>query len=95
MDLTKNFKTFLDKNKWLRFKLVFIDCGIEKVLENTIPCVWSRLSKGGILILDHYNHPASPTESDILEKYIGNNKIQQLDFVRQPTGFVQKNRFND
>ena len=39
----------------MRFKLVFIDCGIEKVLINTLPHVWSRLVKGGILILDHYN----------------------------------------
>ena len=90
MDLTKNFKDFLNKNKWLRFKLVFIDCGIEKVLKNTIPYVWSRMVKDGIIILDHYNAPWSPTESDILDKYIGKNKIQQLDFVRQPTAFVQK-----
>ena len=92
MDLSCKFKPFLTKNKWMRFKLVFIDCGIEKVLINTLPHVWSRLVKGGILILDHYNAPFSPTESDIVEKYVGQNKIQQLSFVRQPTAFVVKKK---
>ena len=32
MDLSSKFKPFLMRNKWMRFKLVFIDCGIEKFL---------------------------------------------------------------
>ena len=94
MDLSSKFEPFLMRNKWMRFKLVFIDCGIEKVLINTLPHVWSRLVKGGILILDHYNASFSPTESDILEKYVGQNKIQQLSFVRQPTAYVVKKKID-
>lgn len=90
LDLTSEFEKFLKKNNWLRFKLAFIDCGIEKVLINTLPHVWSRLVNGGILILDHYNAPFSPMESDILERYVGKNKVQQLSFVRQPTAYVIK-----
>ena len=92
MDLTKKFEPFIKNNKWLRFKLAFIDCGTEKVLEITLPHIWSRLVQGGILILDHYNNPASPTESGILEKYIGHNKIHQLSYVRQPTAYVVKKK---
>ena len=92
MDLTKKFEPFIKNNKWLRFKLAFIDCGTEKVLESTLPHIWSRLVQGGILILDHYNNPASPTESGILEKYIGHNKIHQLSYVRQPTAYVVKKK---
>ena len=92
MDLTKKFEPFINKNKWLRFKLAFIDCGTEKVLQSTLPHIWSRLVEGGILILDHYNNPASPTESEILEQYVGQNKIHQLSFVRQPTAYVVKKK---
>ena len=92
IDLTKKFEPFIKNNKWLRFKLAFIDCGTEKVLESTLPHIWSRLVQGGILILDHYNNPASPTESGILEKYIGHNKIHQLSYVRQPTAYVVKKK---
>ena len=59
MNLVNEFRNFIKSNRWLRFKLVFIDCAIEKVLINTIPHVWSRLVKGGILILDHYNNHVS------------------------------------
>ena len=75
MDLTKKFEQFINKNKWLRFKLAFIDCGTEKVLQSTLP-IWSRLVKGGILILDHYSQPSNG--DSILEKHIGKNKIKQL-----------------
>ena len=90
MNLNTQFKKYLEKNKWLRFKLVFIDCGSEKVLQNTIKYVWPKIVRNGILILDHYNNHVSPTESKILEKYIGKNLIQQLSFVRQPTAYIQK-----
>ena len=90
MNLNTQFKKYLEKKKWLRFKLVFIDCGSEKVLENTIKYVWPKIVRNGILVLDHYNNHVSPTESKILEKYIGKNIIKQMPFVRQPTAFVQK-----
>ena len=90
INLETQFNKFISSNKWLRFKLVFIDCGSEKVLNNTIKTVWPRIVKNGILILDHYNNKASPTESKILEKYIGNNKIEQISYVRQPTAYIQK-----
>ena len=51
MDLTKKFEPFIKNNKWLRFKLAFIDCGTEKVLESTLPHIWSRLVQGGISLL--------------------------------------------
>lgn len=90
MNLNTQFKKYLEKKKWLRFKLVFIDCGSEKVLENTIKYIWPKIVRNGILILDHYNNHVSPTESKILEKHIGKNIIKQMSFVRQPTAFVQK-----
>lgn len=90
MNLEKQFKKFIKDNKWMRFKLVFIDCGIEKVLIKTIINIWPRIVRNGILILDHYNSSISPTESDILDSVIGKNVIQQMSFVRQPTAFVVK-----
>ena len=90
MNLINEFENFIRLNRWLRFKVAFIDCGIEKVLKNTIRVIWPRIVKKGILILDHYNNSASPMESEILEKVIGKNTIKQMSFVRQPTAFVEK-----
>ncbi|HQS58865.1 MAG: hypothetical protein B7Y56_12565 [Gallionellales bacterium 35-53-114] len=90
MDVTSELIPYFEERPWMRFKFVFIDCGIEGVLESSLANFWPRLVNGGVLILDHYNSEVSPTESRILEKYIGNLPIQQAPFNRQPTCYVIK-----
>lgn len=90
MDVTKELKSFLDERPWLRFKLVFIDCGLEAVLESSLEALWPRLVQGGVLIMDHYGLSCSPTESTIVERYIGKNKILQMPFNRHSSGYVIK-----
>jgi hypothetical protein len=91
MDVITELAPYFEDRPWMRFKFVFIDCGIEGVLESSMANFWPRLVNGGVLVLDHYNSEASPTESRILEKYIGNLPILQAPFNRQPTCFVVKN----
>ena len=90
MDLVEASEHFLTRNRHLRFKLVFVDCGIEKVLEACMRNFWPRLVRGGVLVVDHYNCEVSPTESDIVERYVGDNLIRQMPFNRQPTAYVVK-----
>lgn len=47
MDVTKDLTHFLSERPWLRFKIVFIDCGIEDVLEASLKSLWPRLVNGG------------------------------------------------
>jgi hypothetical protein len=91
IDLSKNLDNFFKKNPWLRFKYVLIDCGIESVLEKTVPLFWNRLLKGGVMILDHYNNPISPTESNIVDQVVGNNTINNFYFSSHPSAYVFKN----
>jgi len=90
MDVTCELPAFIDERPWMRFKFVFVDCAIQEVLESSISNLWPRLVNGGIFILDHYNCSSSPTESSILEKYIGNLPIHQAPYARQPTAYVIK-----
>lgn len=85
MDVTCELAPYFEDRPWMRFKFVFVDCGIEEVLESSLANFWPRLVNGGVLILDHYNSGSSPTESQILERYIGNLPILQAPFNRQPT----------
>ena len=75
-----------------RFKYVFIDCGTEKVLENAVPLFWSRLLMNGVMILDHYNNPTSPSESNIIDNVIGNNSIEKFYFSDHPSAFIIKKK---
>jgi hypothetical protein len=90
MDVTCELAPYFKERPWMRFKFIFVDCGIEDVLESSLENFWPRLVNGGVLVLDHYNSEASPTESRILEKYIGNLSIRQAPFNRQPTCYVIK-----
>ncbi len=91
MDVTKELEAYLDERPYLRFKLVFVDCGIENVIDTSLRLLWPRLVQGGVLIMDHYGVSSSPTESALTEKYIGNNKVLQMPFNRHSTGYVIKN----
>lgn len=90
MNVITDSMKFLEERPYLRFKILYIDCGIKEVLEAAFEAFYPRLVKGGILMMDHYNYAVSPTESDIVEKYIGKNKIHQMPFGRQPTGYIIK-----
>lgn len=90
VDVTKEIQKFVEERPHLRFKLLYIDCGIKEVLEASYEFLYPRLVKGGILLMDHYNYNVSPTESDIIEKYIGNNIVHQMPFSRQPSGYIIK-----
>lgn len=89
-DLSTELDSFLRNRPWLRFKLAFVDIGIEKVLESVLIRAWERIIPGGTLILDHFNHEASPTESALLQKVVGNSTIKQISYSRTPTAFVTK-----
>lgn len=90
MDVTKCLKEFVEERPYLRFKLLYIDCGIEEVMEASYKYLWPRLVKGGVLLMDHFNCSTSPTESGIIQKYIGNNIVRQMPFARQPAGYCIK-----
>ena len=90
MDLVKDFGKFLTENPWLHFRLAFIDCGIEDVLNATIKPVWDRMLPGGILLLDHFNHEVSPTESVMALAATSGRVVEQFHFSRSPTAFIVK-----
>ena len=90
LDVTKEIKKFVEDRPFLRFKILYIDCGIKEVMEAAYEYLYPRLVHGGILLMDHYNYKVSPTESDIVEKYIGDNVIMQMPYGRQPSGYIIK-----
>jgi hypothetical protein len=90
MDLVQDFGKFLADNPWLHFRLAFVDCGIEDVLNATIKPIWERMLPGGILLLDHFNHEVSPTETAIALAATSGRQVQHFPFSRSPTAFIVK-----
>lgn len=90
MDITKEFKNFFETNTHLRFKLVFLDIGINSVLDIAIPIIWQRLVKGGILIFDQFNHELAPGESIAVNKHLKKKKIRTINNSWMPNAYVIK-----
>ena len=90
IDIVKELEKFLKKNSHLRFKLVFLDIGINSVLDIAIPLVWNKLVKGGALIFDQYNHELAPGETIAIEKYLKGKKIRTIKNSWMPNAYVIK-----
>ncbi len=90
LDLCKDLGAFFHENNHMRFKMIFVDCGVKEVLENSLTQFWPRLCNGGVLIMDHYNTEDSPFESQIIENAVGKNLIQHFPYNRSPTAYIVK-----
>ena len=91
IDLTTNkLKNFFDKFKHIQFKLVFMDAGRYDIMKNCIPLFWSRLSRGGIMVFDQYNHELGPGETLSVRELLPNAKVKTLPNSWMPNAYVVK-----
>lgn len=90
VDLTKDLGKFFETYPYIRYKLIYLDCGIEEVLEACLEHFWPRLVTGGIIVFDHYNHQVSPNESNVVDKWIEGRAVKQVPYIRLPTAYVVK-----
>jgi hypothetical protein len=90
MDVIKEMKAFLDKYLHMQFKLVFLDAGMYNVVKAVLPLLWERLTPGGILILDQYNHELSPGETLATREILPNAKVRTLPNIWMPSAYIVK-----
>lgn len=91
MDLiNKEIHTFFDQHKHLQFKLVFMDSGMYKIMNNCIPVFWNRLTPGGIMIFDQYNHELAPGETLSLREILPNVKVKTIPNTWMPSAYIIK-----
>lgn len=90
MDVRTELEAFFDKYPHLQFKIVFLDAGMYDVVKACLPLFWERLTPGGILILDQYNHVLSPGETLAVRELLPNAKVKVLPNVWMPSGYIVK-----
>jgi hypothetical protein len=90
VDLSKDLKTFLDAYPHLQFKLVFLDCGLYRVVRHCIENFWPRLTPGGVLVLDNFNHETAPGEALAVRELLPDLQIHTFPFAQQPTAYIRK-----
>jgi methyltransferase family protein len=95
LDLTRDLGEFFDARPWVRYKLVFLDCGMRSVMEAALKYFWPRLVVGGIVILDHFNNESSPSESEIIGTVVSDAEMLQKPYSRSPTAYLIKRGARD
>ncbi|MEQ8170537.1 MAG: class I SAM-dependent methyltransferase [Candidatus Eremiobacterota bacterium] len=90
LDLRTELDRFFEENKYMQFKLVFLDSGLYEIVKNCIKYFWPRLTTGGIMIFDQFNHELSPGETRAVKEFLPGIKINTLPYCWMPTAYVIK-----
>jgi len=90
MDVIKELKPFLERYLHLQFKLVFLDAGMYNIVKTVLPLFWERLTPGGIVILDQYNHEFSPGETLAVREILPHAKVKTLPNIWMPSAYIVK-----
>lgn len=90
MNVITELQPFLERYLHMQFKLVFLDAGMYNVVKAVLPLFWERLTPGGILILDQYNHELSPGETLAVREFLPNAKVKTLPNIWMPTAYIVK-----
>jgi hypothetical protein len=90
LDLARDLPGFFADHRHLQFKLVFLDCGLYKVVRACVEQFWPRLTPGGMLILDNFNHETSPGETMAVRELLPSKPIRSFGFAFQPTAYLIK-----
>ncbi len=90
LDVTKDLEKFFLENNYMQFKLLFFDAGTYKVVSNCLNYFWPRLTSGGVLILDQFNHELSPGETRAVKEILPHAKIRTFPFGWMPTAYIVK-----
>jgi hypothetical protein len=90
LDVTKDLAQFFTENSHLQFKLIFADCGIYDVVRSALEHFWPRLTSGGIMMFDQFNHEVAPGETRAIKEFMPDAKMRTFPFGWMPTAYVVK-----
>jgi methyltransferase family protein len=90
VDVANEIEGFFEEHSHLRFKLVYLDCGLYPVVASAIKAFWPRLVPGGLMVFDQYSNELAPGEARALDELLPGMKIETIPNSWFPNAFVQK-----
>lgn len=90
LDLKTELDSFFDENKYMQFKLVLLDAGQYEIVKSCLRNFWPRITSGGIIVFDQFNHELSPGETRAVKEFLPDAKIKTFPFGWMPTAYVVK-----
>lgn len=90
LDVVHELTSFFQKHSHLQFKLVFLDAGMYEVVAAALPQFWSRLNKGGHLLLDQYNFDIAPGETRAVRELLPDVQVRTFPQGWMPSAYIVK-----
>ena len=91
LDIVSELEGFFHKHNHLQFRLVFLDAGEYDIVARSIREFWPRLSNGGIMIFDQFNHEVAPGETMAVRELLPPESIlRTFPHGGMPTAYVVK-----
>ncbi len=89
-DITKSIPQYIKKNPKLKISLLNLDVDLYEPSKTILECLYPKITKGGVLILDDYN--TWPGETKAVDEYFKNKKIdiKKLPFSKSPYYIIKK-----
>lgn len=91
INVISELEGFFQQNSHLQFKLVFLDAGEYRIVERSLKEFWPRLTPGGIVIFDQFNHEVAPGETQAVKELLPPDAvIRTFPHGGMPTAYVVK-----
>ena len=91
LDVKTELEGFFHEYNHLQFRLVFLDAGEYDIVARSIREFWPRLSNGGIMIFDQFNHEVAPGETMAVRELLPPDSIlRTFPHGGMPTAYVVK-----
>jgi hypothetical protein len=91
INVVTELKGFFQEHSHLQFRLVFLDAGDYDIVARSIREFWPRLSNGGIMIFDQFNHEVAPGETRAVRELLPSDAVlRTFPHGGMPTAYVVK-----
>ena len=84
---------FAEDNPGVRFSLVHFDCDLYAPTKAALEVLWSRVSRGGVLLFDEYAIPDWPGETKAVDEFLADKpglKLQTFNWTNAPAAYLVK-----
>lgn len=93
-DIEDTVPQFINDNPGLRISLLHFDCDLYQPTKVALENLWPLVVPGGIVLFDEYSIRPWEGESNAVDEYFANKKvnIRKLDWSPNPGGYIIKDR---
>ena len=91
-DVSKTLPDYLEENPGFRASFVHLDLDLAKPTYDSLACLYPRIVRGGIIVLDDYASDKW-TESNGVDQFLQNHKeleLKALSWAKTPSAYIVK-----